>query len=109
MKKGDVCLIEFISFKGHEQIGLRPAIVMSEGVANLILVIPLTSKKQALKYDFSLEVAPSKENGLDAKSFAMIFQLRAVDKRKIKRKVGVIEKDILKEIDFQIKKILNLK
>lgn len=109
MKKGDICLIEFISFKGHEQIGLRPAIVMSEETANLILVIPLTSKLEALRYNYSLEINPSKINGLNAKSVAMIFQLRAVDKRKIRSKIGNIEEDVLDNINNQIKKILKLK
>jgi len=109
MKKGDVCLVEFMSFRGHEQIGLRPAIVMSEESANLVLVIPLTSKLEALKYNYSLEINPSEKNGLNTKSVAMIFQLRAVDKRKIKNKIGGIEEKVLKNIDLQIKKILQLK
>jgi len=109
MKKGDVCLIEFISFKGHEQIGLRPAIILSEEVANLNLVVPLTSNMEALKYDFTLEINPSKINGLNNKSVAMVFQLRAVDKRKIKSKIGNIEENILEEINLQIKKLLEIK
>ena len=48
---------------------------------------------EALKYDFSLEIEPSKKNGLDIKSVAMVFQLRAVDKRKITRKIGEIEEN----------------
>lgn len=109
MKKGDICLIEFISFKGHEQIGLRPAIILSEEVANLNLVIPLTSNMGALNYDFTLEINPSKINGLNNKSVAMIFQLRAVDKKKIKSKIGSIEGNILDEINLQIKNILKIK
>lgn len=109
MKKGNVCLIEFISFKNHEQTGLRPAIVMSEETANLILVISLTSKEEALKYNFSLKIAPTPKNGLDINSIAMIFQLRAVDKNKIKRKIGTIEKEVLENIEEKIKQILNLK
>ena len=109
MKKGDICLIEFMSFRGHEQMGFRPAIAMSEETANLILVIPLTSKLEALKYNYSLEISPSKTNGLNTKSIAMIFQLRAVDKRKIKGKIGNIEEDVLDNINNQIKKMLKLK
>jgi len=109
MQKGDICLVEFIPFKGHEQAGLRPAIVMSKEIANLILVVPLTSKTEALRYNYSLEINPSEKNGLNAKSIAMIFQLRAIDKRKIKNKIGNIEENIMKKIDSRIKDILNLK
>jgi mRNA interferase MazF len=109
MKAGDVCLIEFISFGGHEQAGLRPAIIMSRGVANIIPVVPLTSKVEALKYEFNLEILPSKKNGLNNKSVAMNFQLRAVDKRRIIKKIGEIEEDILEKIKSDIKKMLELK
>jgi len=109
MKQGDICLIDFISFKGHEQSGLRPAIIMSEEVANLIVVVPLTSKLEALKYNYSLEIYPSEKNGLKSKSVALNFQLRVIDKRKITKKIGEIEKEILEKIKSNVKALLKLK
>jgi len=109
MKKGDICLIEFAQFKGHEQIGLRPAIILSKETANLIVVVPMTSKLEALKYTCTLEINPSEKNGLKTKSVAMIFQLRAVDIRKIRKKIGEIEENILQKINLEIKELVNLK
>jgi len=109
MNKGSICLIEFLSFKGHEQKGLRPAIILSQEVANLVIVIPLTTKLEAKEYNYSIEINPSEKNKLKKTSIAMVFQLRAVDKRKIKNKTGEIEKEILDKINLNIKEMLNLK
>ena len=109
MEIGDVCLVNLMSYKGHEQKGLRPVIIISKKIANLVLVVPLTSNIEALKYDFSLEVTPSKENGLNEKSVAMIFQLRVIDTRKIIKQIGIIENQTLSEIKSGIKEMVEIK
>jgi len=109
MKKGDIYLIEFMSFKGHEQKGMRPGIIVSDKIANLVIVVPLTSNTKALQYDFTLEINPSKENGLDLKSIAMSFQIRAIDVRQINKKLGKLDKKSLDNINNQIKSMLKLK
>lgn len=98
-----------MSFKGHEQKGFRPAIILSKETANLVIVIPLTTKIQAKKYDHSIEINPSQKNKLNETSVAMVFQLRAVDKKKIKNKIGEIDKEVLEDIETNIKEMLKLK
>ncbi|AGB03725.1 type II toxin-antitoxin system PemK/MazF family toxin [Methanoregula formicica] len=42
MKNGDIWLVDLTDAKGHEQRGMRPAIII--GSANgLVVVVPLTS------------------------------------------------------------------
>jgi mRNA interferase MazF len=42
MKNGAVWLVDLTDAKGHEQRGMRPAIIVG-GANGLILVVPLTS------------------------------------------------------------------
>ncbi len=108
MKKGEIWLVEILATTGHEQTGLRPAIVMAEMEANIVIIIPFTSNLQALRFPHVLEVKPSKRNGLCVISSALIFQIRAIDKQKLKKKVGDIEESALAEINIMLKKILTL-
>ena len=108
MKKGEMWLVEFPSTNGHEQSGTRPVIIISETEANIVLVIPLTSNLQALRFPHTLEVKPSKLNGLDAVSVGLAFQLRAIDKKRLKAKIGEIEEAHLKRIDVLLKALLGL-
>ena len=107
MKKGEIWLVELPSTNGHEQIGTRPVIVLAE-TANIAVIIPFTSNIQALRFPHTIEIKPSKKNGLSSISIAMIFQIRAIDKKRLKKQLGTSEDSILKEIDMILKKMLNL-
>ncbi len=108
MKKGEIWYAEIPSGNGHEQGGLRPVIILFESEANIAIIIPLTSNFQALKYKNTLEIKYSEINGLKNNSVALLFQIRAIDKKRLKSKIGVLENKELKEIDAILKKMLLL-
>lgn len=108
MKKGEIWLVELPSANGHEQAGTRPVIVMAETEANLAIVIPFTTNLQALRYLHTIEVKPSSQNGLNAVSVSLIFQIRAIDKKRLKRKIGELEGATLQAVNSQLKKLLVL-
>lgn len=108
MKKGEIWLVEFPSSKGHEQEGTRPVIILVETEANISVVVPLTSNIQALRYPHTLEIKPSKLNGLSSVSVALIFQLRAIDKSRLKRNIGDLDESTLKKLDKVMFNMLQL-
>ena len=93
---------------GHEQYGKRPAVLISDTKTNIAIVVPITSNMEALKFPHTLIIAPDKQNKLDQKSIAMIFQLRAVDKTRITKIIGRLNKNIGDTLDKMIRKMLNL-
>ena len=109
MKKGEVWFVEIPTVVGHEQSGARPVIVLSKLEADIVIIVPFTSNMQALRFPHTIEVNPSSKNGLKSKSVALVFQLRAIDKRRLKNKIGTIEDKTLSNIDSMIKEILDLK
>jgi mRNA-degrading endonuclease toxin of MazEF toxin-antitoxin module len=55
MQKGDIYKVEIPGSGGHEQAGLRPAImVQASGLEGLptVLIVPLTSKQRAADFPF---------------------------------------------------------
>ena len=106
MKKGEIWSVEIPVSNGHEQSGLRPVIIFSEVEANIVIIIPLTSSLQALKYPNTIEVNPTYTNGLKTNSVALVFQLRAIDKKRMKNRIGTIENKLLEEINQMIKNML---
>src|SRR3989338_6342573 len=108
MKKGEIWYAEIPKSNGHEQSGLRPIIIISEIEANTVIIIPFTSNPQSLKYPGTLKINSSKNSGLESGSIALVFQIRAIDKKRLKNKIGILESKELKEIDFILKKILKL-
>ncbi len=106
MKKGEIWLVEFPLSNGHEQTGERPVIVLADTTANISIIVPFTSNVQALRFPYTVEIKPTRTNGLVAASVALIFQLRAIDKKRFKKKIGVLEESTLTVINNLIKKLM---
>lgn len=95
MKIGDVYLVEIPAIGGHEQAGYRPAVIIQteyrlEEIPT-VLIIPLTSKTKATAFPFTLLIKPDQSNNLSSASVALVFQLRAIDKRRLKQKLGSLK------------------
>lgn len=93
---------------GHEQSGMRPAVVFSEVVANVVMVVPLTSNTRVLRFAHTVEISPNSSNSLAVSSIAMVFQLRALDVRKLEKKVGTLTAVEIKLLNREIKKMLKV-
>ena len=97
MAFGDVLLIDLPDSDGREQSGRRPGIAVQADRAGepLLMIAPVTSNLNAARYRFVLQINPSVENGLSALSVVMLFQMRALDKRRIVRRLGTLGADDL--------------
>src|SRR5438445_618372 len=85
MTPGDIYWVEFPSGAGRAQAGRRPSIVMQAVSATkslpTILLMPLTSQLDALRFAGTVLVERDAMNGLRQHSVALAFQLTAIDKR----------------------------
>lgn len=85
MNIGDVVWVEFPAGAGRAQAGRRPSIVAQVSPVSAalptVLLIPLTSQQDALRFPGSVLVEPDASNGLRRPSVALVFQLTAIDKR----------------------------
>lgn len=108
MNKGEIWLVEIPETDGHEQAGKRPVIVVADTSSNIVIIVPFTSNIQALRFSHTIEVEPSKENGLTAKSIALVFQIRAIDKKRLKNKIGSLENTIIKKMGNMLKDLLQV-
>jgi len=75
MNKGDIYSIDLPSSNLSEQMGTRPAAIIANVDADIVIIIPFTSNKQALRYKNTILVEPTIENGLKSESILLCFQL----------------------------------
>jgi mRNA interferase MazF len=108
MARGDVLLIGLPASEGREQSGRRPAIAVQTDVAGepMLMIAPVTSNSSAARFAFTIKVEPTAENGLTETSIVMIFQMRAIDKTRIIRKLGKLSDEDLKRVDAEIWRML---
>lgn len=108
MEKGEIWLVELPSSNGQEQEGLRPAIIFASTEIGIVTIIPLTSNLQALRFQYTYTIQKSKINGLGNDSVALIFQLRAIDSKRLKKKLGELENKNLSRINELVLKYLKI-
>ena len=115
MARGDIVTVDLpasASRAGHEQVGYRPAIVVQTDITDASLpttmIIPMTSNLGALRYPHTLLIDPSIQNGLTVPSVLMVFQLRAIDKRRIGNRIGRLDQRHLQQLETEIRHLLSL-
>ncbi len=108
MARGDVLLVTLPATSGREQSGRRPAVAVQTDIAGepMLMVAPVTSNLRASRFKFVVQIEPSSENGLTQTSMIMVFQMRAIDKDRIVKKLGRLTSLDLERVDAEIKKLL---
>jgi mRNA interferase MazF len=61
-----------------------------------------------LRFPHTLEILPSDLNGLHSPSAALVFQIQAIDKKRLQRKLGDLSPESVQQIDTMIKHMLSL-
>lgn len=104
-ERGDILLVEFDPTRGSEIKKTRPAVVVTNNLANqfspVISVIPVTS--QQLDKIRVFEVLLSNTTGLKKSSKAVIAQIHTVDKSRIQKKIGKVSKAEMATINEKLK------
>ena len=108
MKKGEIWLVDLPPTNGYEQSGLRPVLVLSRVEVNVVIILPFTANVSALRFPHTIEIQPSSSNGLNATSIVLVFQIRAIDRKRLQRKIGELAPEIVTSIDQMLRQILSL-
>jgi mRNA interferase MazF len=102
IERGTVVLVDLDPTLGREQRGLRPSIAVSDPDVSsdqrfpLIAVVPLTGTEGVGALYPPIEPGAS---GLAKRSCALIDQVRAIDKHRVRRVYGRITPDEIEALD----------
>jgi len=115
MARGDIWVVELpypVSEQGHEQTGTRPAVVVQTDADDrrlpTTIIVPMTSQPDAERFPFTFPVEPSSQNGISRRSMLLVFQLRAIDRRRLNKKLGVLEPQYMQQMSDNIKELLGV-
>ncbi|MCX5720396.1 MAG: type II toxin-antitoxin system PemK/MazF family toxin, partial [Nitrospirae bacterium] len=91
---------------------VRPAIVVqtSENIDRVptVLIVPFTTQIKAANFPFTFVVEPDSTNNLTSTSVALVFQLRAIDKKRLKSKIGNLNSDDMQILKQNLENILHI-
>ncbi len=111
LARGTVVLVGLDPTHGHEQRGTRPCVLVSDPEASedqrfpMVCVIPLTGTRGEGALYPRISAGAS---GLKRDSYALVDQVRAVDKRRVTTIFGPVDPPDLEAIDEGLRLFLGL-
>lgn len=104
-KQGAIYFADLNPVKGHEQAGFRPVLVLQNDILNknlsTVVIAPITTNLRAKGYMTTYFLAKSVSE-LPRDSVILLYQIRTIDKMRLKRLVSVLSPVVMRQIKEQI-------
>ena len=111
VKRGDIYYADLSPVVGSEQGGMRPVLIIQNDVGNryspTVIAAAITSRMGKTKLPTHIDVYADRA-GLARDSIVLLEQLRTLDKRRLKEKMGHLDEEVMREIDNAIAVSLGL-
>ena len=111
VRRGDIYYADLSPVVGSEQGGMRPVLIIQNDVGNkyspTVIAAAITSRMGKTKLPTHIDVYADKA-GLSRDSIVLLEQLRTLDKRRLKEKMGHLDETVMREIDVAIAVSLGL-
>ena len=97
VKRGDIYYADLSPVVGSEQGGVRPVLIVQNDIGNrfspTVIAAAITSQKDKSNLPTHIEV-DARNCGLAKDSIVLLEQVRTIDKRRLREKMGALD-DIL--------------
>jgi mRNA interferase MazF len=111
VKRGDVYYADLSPVIGSEQGGVRPVLIIQNDIGNryspTVIVSAITSQINKAKLPTHIEIS-SEDFSLPKDSVVLLEQIRTIDKKRLKEKIGRFDKNLMGEVDDCLKISLGL-
>lgn len=111
VKRGDIFYADLSPVVGSEQGGIRPVLVVQNDVGNkyspTIIIAAITSQINKAKLPTHVEVLGA-DYGLSKDSVVLMEQVRTIDKRRLKERIGHLDQPLMERIDEALRISLGL-
>jgi mRNA interferase MazF len=106
INRGEIWLIDLNPVVGHEQSGIRPALIISDDLFNhspaeIVIIVPITSKYKGIPTHVELG-----ENILEVKSYIKTEDIRSISIKRLIRKIGDVDYQIMQGVEDRLKLLL---
>ena len=105
IKRGDVFYADLNPVIGSEQGGIRPVLIIQNNIGNhyspTTIVAAVTSRIKRAKMPTHVEL-PASKGYLAMDSVVLLEQIRTIDKKRLKEKMGHLDDDTMKNVNDAI-------
>ncbi len=105
VKRGDIYYADLSPVVGSEQGGLRPVLIIQNDVGNkyspTVIAAAITSRLGKTRLPTHIDIYADKA-GLSKDSVVLLEQIRTLDKRRLKEKMGHLDESVMQRVDNAI-------
>ena len=105
IKRGDIYYADLSPVVGSEQGGLRPVLIIQNDIGNryspTVIAAAITSRMGKTKLPTHIDIYAERA-GLQKDSVILLEQIRTLDKRRLKERMGHLDDESMKAVDNAI-------
>lgn len=102
VKRGDIYYADLSPVVGSEQGGVRPVLIIQNDIGNkyspTVIATAITSQINKAKMPTHIEL-DANEYGLSRNSVVLAEQIRTIDKKRLKEKIGHLDDDLMGRVN----------
>ncbi|WP_422486162.1 type II toxin-antitoxin system PemK/MazF family toxin [Gudongella sp. DL1XJH-153] len=102
VKRGDIYYADLSPVIGSEQGGVRPILVVQNDVGNkyspTVIIAAITSQINKARLPTHVEIT-AQDFGLPKDSVVLLEQIRTIDKKRLREKIGKFDEDMMRKVD----------
>jgi len=102
IRRGDIFYADLSPVVGSEQGGVRPVLIIQNDIGNkfspTVIVSAITSQINKAKLPTHVEIS-AKEYGLQKDSVILLEQLRTIDKKRLREKIGHLDDKLMEQVN----------
>ena len=105
VKRGDIYYADLSPVVGSEQGGLRPVLIIQNDIGNryspTVIAAAITSRMSKTKLPTHIDIYAERA-GLAKDSVILLEQIRTLDKRRLKEKMGHLDEGLMDQVNTAI-------
>ena len=105
VKRGDIFYADLSPVVGSEQGGVRPVLIVQNDTGNrhspTVIAAAITSQTGKARLPTHISVAPL-SCGLPKESVILLEQVRTLDKKRLRERMGRVDERLMEKIDLAI-------
>ena len=102
IRRGDIYYADLSPVVGSEQGGIRPVLIVQNNVGNkyspTVIAAAITSQINKARLPTHIELTGS-VFGLTRDSVILLEQIRTIDKRRLREKMGRLDDEVMEKVD----------
>ncbi len=111
IKRGDIYYADLSPVVGSEQGGIRPVLIVQNDVGNkfspTVIAAAITSQQTKAHLPTHIQLY-AQNSGLAKDSVVLLEQVRTIDKKRLKEKMGTLDDDSMQRVNAAISVSLGL-